>query len=280
MLQPLTNSKTAMRRKVTALFVVVLGITFSIFIIGSGEKDASSNAGIEPVGEDKRDFSLQFRSNKPLSFSPSLQKNSPANNLNLTDELAREYGSVVAQKSFGEGGLLGGLDSLADLDSESLRAAEKRFQAKAVAAFEVSHFTKKDIIVSSDNSTENQLSYLGSIGKTTNDNFGDFDKLITEMVNEWLVTQDPASFEKYVEIAVKQMDSLLSLRVPSRWQSIHLENLNLWQEKRIAYTALINAQEDPLRALIALKVAADLANKTLVLQNILEERFYELLEST
>ena len=72
-----------------------------------------------------------------------------------------------------------------------------------------------------------------------------------------------------MDIAGKEMSDLLALRVPTQLSAWHLQNLNLWEKKLVVYNAILDLNNDPLKATLAIQEINNVGQENEDLQNTL-----------
>jgi len=94
--------------------------------------------------------------------------------------------------------------------------------------------------------TVSENSYYAALGKILNDNYAEFEGAVTG-----------SSLEDFVGLgaaAGKVIEELYAVRVPENLIKIHLEELKLAIIFKTSFETIANANSDPLRALMALRV--------------------------
>lgn len=143
-------------------------------------------------------------------------------------------------------------------------------------AFE--YFSEKDIKISRDNSKENQIAYLLSVAKAMNKYKTSFKTDIFSAIENNFKKNDSSALERFTNNIPELIENLLILQPPKNFVALHFQLLNYWQKKLAYYEAIVNSQEDPLKAYIALDDLKNILQEGLDLSNVIIKQ-YQFLKS-
>ncbi|MEK7651177.1 MAG: hypothetical protein AAB377_01460 [Patescibacteria group bacterium] len=262
------------KRKIISAIILLSGLAFFLLIVNSTGKNQEFPAMVA-LNKNNSESGFDYRTDKNRDIIPSAISGtnmSPATD-NLTELLAKNISSgilTVNSKLVSEQGT----SSIALPSSNSLgNSIEQSIEQNM--KFPV--FGLKDIRIGSDNSPEAQLAYFNTIGEISKKNFGNFKTSIVTMLNNLIENNDSTALAKYARIANKQVADFLALKVPEQLSAWHLQNLNLWQKKFTAYSAMANLSSDPLKMIIAFKEVPNIVQETLNLDSVMKEKYLKLI---
>lgn len=257
-----------LNKKMVAVFIITVGVVLSVFIIIQKQKNMALEGFSNTANKDNPSF--QFESNEP-SFKVA-QNNDLSGPLpvletdNLTDYLIQLYSQEFFE---------GGPDTLS---SEGLTAL---LQETTIQPSALSRFSIDDISISTDDSTRNQIIYIETVGLFLYEHFKDFEnENILTALKSFFEKNDPSLFEFLISAIPPYINDLLTLNVPPSWKEIHVQMLNLWEEKLITYKAIVDLQEDPLRTILAVQQLPELLERDVEIQVILLQQGIELGATT
>ena len=163
-----------------------------------------------------------------------------------------------------------------DLNAPDVNFTEEKIQEQIVNGLTFDEFGLEDVRVSKDDSIKAQVAYMKSIDALLNKNFPGFKQNITDILEEFMQEGNSSSLDYLVAHIPGYIDGLLALETPPLWKVYHLQLLNLWQKKLVAYRAILSVEEDPLKSYIAVQEIPNIINEDVTLQAILIERYQEL----
>ncbi len=255
------------KAKIVALLILTSSLVVSLFILKTPAKNK-----VFPL-----DSSFQESDNPSLSFKSALkllnQKTNSENGSelsnNLTENLAAIYAGEIAKNIESSGSFNESSLNPDDFDLSQILQGQTDLLA-------IPKYGLKDIKISDDNSVKNQIVYLESIDALLKENFGGFHKNLTIAIDEFFNKKDPTSLNYLVEHIPGYLNGLLTHPVPSLWQTVHLQILNLWQKKLVVYRAILDFNADPLKAYAALQYIFPIAEEDINLQTVMIKRYEEL----
>lgn len=256
--------------------VIIFGsliIAVSIIIFNNPSRKESAAANLQ----EQNNPLLQFnRQNPTLTAEQKLAVAvSAAGSGNLTDAFAKLYfQEMVKQNPDNFQPDQKGLKLPTDISNLAL--PEDQVAQLTDQSFQIAPFEIKDIKTTNDNSTQAQLAYVKALQEINEKNFSRIENNIFDIANQWLFEQKKEPLQTIVKIIPGQIKDLLNLTVPSLWQEFHLQNLNLWQKKLVAYSALLGSEQDPLKSMMAMQQVSPLLKENLGLDKILQQKFIEL----
>ncbi|MGC9046606.1 MAG: hypothetical protein ACP5IC_00585 [Minisyncoccia bacterium] len=112
-------------------------------------------------------------------------------------------------------------------------------------------FTSNDIKTDPDISKNNQLKYIKSI-ITITQNAAVSMPTTRDAFSNLIENNDPSLIQKAINIISQEIDQTKNLSVPVNWSQFHIDLLNNWEHLIAIYTAVINKDSDPLKAVNAL----------------------------
>lgn len=254
------------KRKLISAAIILSGLAAFLVIVNLPDKDARKTAPANGPGQNMGSTGLQFQTNpeRNLFANPISGNQTSKDTNNLTDQLAQTLSQNILEMN---NGFSQGTSTIALPSSESLGNAVGQAAAGQNLQFRV--FTEKDIRVDSDNSPVAQLTYMGSLKDIANKNFGNFKTPIADILNNFFEKNDPSALAKYVDIAGKEVADLLALKVPQQLSVWHLQNINLWGKKLVVYKAILDLNNDPLKAAMAIQQVNGIGQENDNLQNVL-----------
>ena len=255
------------KRKIISAAIVLSGLILSLIILNLPDKSGQKTASVNGVGSgnDNSGFQYQVNKDRNLVTNPISADNGTPVTDNLTDTMTQNISQGIFQansdiSSNGTSSIkLPNSDSLGNMISQSI--ANQSLQSPT--------FSQKDILVSSDNSSSSQLAYVDAIGDITRKDFAGFTGNIVTFVNNFFNNNDPSGLSRYVDIAEKEVSDLLALRIPTQLSAWHLQNLNLWEKKLVVYNAILDLNNDPLKAALAIQEINNVGQENEDLQNTL-----------
>ena len=129
-----------------------------------------------------------------------------------------------------------------------------------------------------DDSKENQMTYLLSVAEAMNKYKTSFKTDIFSSIENNFKKNDPSALERFTNNIPELTENLLILQPPKNFVALHLQLLNYWQKKLAYYEAIVNSQEDPLKAYIALDDLKNILQEGLDLSNVIIKQ-YQFLKS-
>ena len=256
------------KRKIISAAIVLGGLVLFVVIINlpsgsDGQRSLSAGEGTARL-----DSGLQFQvnQNRNAITNPTSTSGNSENTDNLTDQVAQGLSQNILQMN---NGFDQGTSTIKLPSSDSLGNMIAGSAANQDLQFPV--FSQKDIRVLSNNTPEAQQIYLTVIRTMTQRNFGGFKTPIIDILNTFFEKGDSAPLAKYVDIAGKEVSDLLALKVPQQLSPWHLQNLNLWEKKIIVYKAILNLNDDPLKAALAIQQVNGIGQENENIQGVLND---------
>ncbi|MEX1014469.1 MAG: hypothetical protein WDZ80_04895 [Candidatus Paceibacterota bacterium] len=251
-----------------SLVILSIGVLASIFIINQ-DSNAVSKTTIE--SNNSSESSLSFLSNNNNERS-DLITSSP-NNLTAyenDDEVTNNLTDLLAN-SF-SGNIVSGEDPKS-IDIESF------IQERGLENYmEEAEFSLNDIIISSDDSKNNHLRYLERIREIAINNFSGFEGEALEMLQAHIERGDSEKIEKIVSLIPKFIDDMLLVKAPESMKEAHLTVINVWSKKLFIYKSILNMENDPLKAYLAMEHFIKVAEEDVAIQSTLLNYYEELTQ--
>ncbi|MEX0690017.1 MAG: hypothetical protein WD471_01665 [Candidatus Paceibacterota bacterium] len=244
------------------VLILSIGIISSFLIINK-EPSTNSEEGISYSDNEKQiDSNLDFTSKKK-EITPSMligdNKESSSSNENITNLLAQKFGVNVTN---GEG---------SDDIEKLLR--DEGFEDY----FNGIIFKEEDISVSNNDSEENKIEYLENVDSLLKETFKDLNKTADLIISDFLERGDSRSIELITTLIPKFLEDMIAIKVPPSLKEAHLKMLNVWGKKLASYRAILNIDEDPLKAYLALENFMNIAEEDIIIQSTLSNHYDELI---
>ncbi|MCP6720122.1 MAG: hypothetical protein KJI72_02220 [Patescibacteria group bacterium] len=262
--------------KIIAFTVILFGIGVSLLVTNSDSKPFGDFLTVSKFKENTNP-SLQFKS------TPQSQANifgvygglgggsENQGTDNLTELVAQAYAKELLKNvERGSGRVEERNLNIATPDLQQV------LQEKIVQDFDFPKFNLKDIRISGDNSSENQITYMEAIDSLLRENFSGFKKDINIALEEFFKENNPQTIHYLTSHISDYINGLLELETPPQWQEYHLQYTNLWYKKLLMYQAVLNIQTDPLKTYVVIQTLPEIIQEDLDLQSILIQRYEEL----
>jgi hypothetical protein len=262
-----------MKRKILAFIIIAVGIGGSVLIIGRNVKPQENydQARLLPnleSGDPRLGYGTTERELRPI-YQPPAGSQTQSKTTNLTRALTKTFTQEIQKRNPNQ-------ISSDTLTLPSQLIFERLFTEQLDQEFEISQFSLADIKISEDRSPAKKTLYLSEFQKITEKNFGAFNKDIITTINNFIKKGNPSLLQEYVSIASRQVDDFYQLETPYDWRLLHLQILNSWLKKKTIFGAILNLQEDPIKAVIAIEQLGNLIEEIQVLHNTLEQEAEKL----
>ena len=250
-----------------ASIIILAGLVVSVLIVNS-QGDKIDERGVSAIITNTNDNpSFQFESGvlKPkTATTPAVLELDKKSSDNLTELLSQTFTENLLVS-----------DQTSPLTEESVA---QLLQEEVLQSLNYPLFYIKDIIVSINNSTENQIAYIESVDALLWKHFSKFENKgsITALA-AFFQRNDPQLLNYLISATPSYLNDLLELEVPALWQESHIQMLNLWQEKLAIYQAVNNFQTDPLKAYVALQQLPSAIQKEQDIQLVINQFYEELI---
>jgi|GEM_PF-2592427 len=263
-----------MRKRKAISAAIVLGglVLFAVIInlpAGNGVQKPP-NGGGDTAGLDSG-LQFQVNQNRNTVTNPTPTDVKQGSTDNLTDQLAQALSQNVLQIN---NGFNQGTSTITLPSSDSLGNAIGQAASDQKLQFRI--FSEKDIRINSDNSFAAQIAYLESLKNISDKNFGKFKTPIVDILSNFFDKNDSALLAKYVGIAQNEINDLLAIKVPAQLSAWHLQNINLWEKKSVVYKAILDLNDDPLKAALAIQQVNGIGQENDNLQNVLNSYLKKL----
>lgn len=242
-----------MTRKTVALLVLGGGIISVLFITNIG--GSSLNEGVLSLSTPKT-------SNPSFSFERTDSLLEGESDINLTDLVVQRYGQEILKLN-----PPGGNGSGLYVPNEA--ALAKLIEAKAGDDFVFARiFTSRDFKTETENGDAAVQNYLEALGEVPEESEQlEFLPAIAATVTDG----NQRMLETYAGAVEKYVHHLLTITIPYDWISFHTRYANVWNKRAELARAILAMEEDPLRAIIALKAVPKTAEEELELLAILNK---------
>ncbi|MDO8470186.1 MAG: hypothetical protein Q7S84_04220 [bacterium] len=177
---------------------------------------------------------------------------------NLTDQLTASYVNQVT--ALGERGIANG--KLAAPNQQQIELVLAQNISTSLTAPKIA---ERDLSQSAGGAAD-EVRYFNELGAVTSRIFGESPVTVFDALREYQEGGDAGSFQKLASIAELASQELRVVAVPPRYLALHMELANLWEKKRVAYTAIVETASDPLKAYLAVQTLPELTTKTDELQ--------------
>lgn len=262
------------RRKIIAAIVLLCGVALFFAIIGGS---SSSNGPLVLAkaggGSGSLDYTSSGITNTPSSSNSGTTANGASGN--MTDSLISGYAQNILQMNNGfSGASATGSNSV---NFPSVDATSQIISQAINQQIPYRTYNARDLNISNDNSTANQLSYIAAMTAVTQKDFGSFNASMDEMISNAVMKSDPTELERYIQIANNELADLLALSVPSSLANWHLSNIDLWSEKIAVFSAIADYGSDPVKAVVGLNQVSEIINKDDSLTATIQNKYRSLL---
>jgi len=254
--------------------IIITGIAVSILIIGILDNGGNTHVSEASLGSTSAnpDIFFQFESNNRDTDSIVLSTSTPADyseqmreNGNLTDKLANTYAAYL----------------MTNEDSPILPKEIGEAMAKEINK-PLSHnlFSIDDILTIENNSQEKKLAYLELLDELLWKHFGKFKNENTHTaIKEMFENDNPSVLEGIMKAAPDYIGDMLTIEAPSEWKEIHLQLVNVWKKKLSLYKAILDYNNDPLRAYLAIQELPSVVYEDAELNRIIRT-YHEAIKSS
>jgi hypothetical protein len=257
------------KRKIISAAVLLGGLALFLIILNLPGKNGSDSPSASASNGDTYDSGFEYKAdqNRNSVTNPEQTADGLSTGDNLTENLADSFsGGIfdangeISQDQENPQVALPNSDAVGNAISQSLNQT-----------LQFPIFSEKDLRIVSDDSENTRTAYLESLGKVSGENFNGLKTPISSILNEFFEKNDSSKLSKYVAIAENQITDLLALKVPRRFSAWHLQNLNLWEKKLVVYKAILGMNDDPLKAIIAMKEVNNVLQENDNLQKVITD---------
>ncbi|MDI6820608.1 MAG: hypothetical protein QMD65_00305 [Patescibacteria group bacterium] len=261
-------------KKSAAVIIIITSIFASVFIIFSSQ--TPQEKGFLKISANLNDANpyLNFKAltNNGLTEAAKKTENKVLTD-NLTDQLINNYGYEILKRNPSGPLNRGGGQSLT-MPSQNL--LQKLLEDKLTQNLKIDFYEIKDLKIGNDNSLKAVRAYLEVLNSVNKKNLLVIKKSPFAMFNDFFRKKNPDQLYQYLGFLSSYTTDLLKISVPSSWQAFHLELLNLEQKKITIYQTLVNAEQDPVKALIAAQEIEKIDQEELDLATVLQEKLKDL----
>jgi len=205
-----------------------------------------------------------------LSDLPSQKSIFGTPSTNLTNEIISEYTAKILKDNQKGSGTS---DSISVPNEDSLNQI---IRDRFVYGISVKYFDEKDLKILQITSQYASLSYLKSILEIYKNNTDkNQDNGFIPSVAEYVNTKNSQKLHSYISSVSEQIDNLLKIATPTNWKEFHLKLINAWQKRLALGTAIIQSEDDPIKAAVAVQEIPNSIDEennltSLLLQNLKE----------
>jgi len=231
-------------RSFVAFIILALGIGGSFWIARSRE-DTSNFASIMSVADSAKNLN-QFAvlENLPSKTSPF----GDGSQINLTNDVVSKYTAEILKNN------KKGIGKNSQLAIPNEDALNKIMRDQFADGIPIRYFESKDIKTSGDNSKDAVLAYLKNIQNVYQNNINSKNNIgFLPAIAEYVSNQNSDKLQTYLSLVSKQIDGLLSATAPSDLLDIHLRIVNAWQKRLALGTAILQSDDDPMKAAVAIQ---------------------------
>ena len=248
-------------KKSIAFLIVAAGLGTAVFVAKNDSRNGVPSISTFLGKEIKPGLQFESAKTQSVTIGGASGINNPQRTGNLTEAVVQNYFGEFVKN---------------DLNAPDVNFTEEKIQEQIVNGLTFDEFGLEDFRVSKDDSIKAQVAYMKSIDALLNKNFPGFKQNITDILEEFMQEGNSSSLDYLVAHIPGYIDGLLALETPPLWKVYHLQLLNLWQKKLVAYRAILSVEEDPLKSYIAVQEIPNIINEDVTLQAILIERYQEL----
>ncbi|HDY73244.1 MAG TPA: hypothetical protein ENH86_01575 [Candidatus Jorgensenbacteria bacterium] len=255
------------KRKIAAFVILLAGLAASVFIITpqKSKVDERNASVVAARANDNPSFQFESGDLRPktakVSITPELNEESSDNltellTLSFTNSLLESGGEVI-------------------LSEEGVTQALQEATARPL---DYPQFTTKDVVVSLDDSIENQIAYIKSLDTLLWEHFSEFEGENTvTALDAFFQEGDSRLLDSLINTIPAYLDDLLELETPGIWKELHVQVLNLWQEKLAIYQGVLSFKSDPAKTYVSLQLLPIAIQKEQDIQSIMNQFYEELL---
>lgn len=257
-----------------ALSILLSSIAVSLFLTLGSQSSSPSRPFIQASASlDSTNPSFMFDAQSPQEpgVTTQIEKSEPSKN--LTDNIITNYGHEIAKRNPSGPRVVNGEQKIA---LPPQRTLEELLATELNQNLKIDLYDLKDIRISRDASDNYIRTYLKSISTATENIFGKFTKTPFALLDELLRKKNPEPLYQYVTLLSRYSGDLLTLDAPPSWKTFHLEFINLQQEKIAVYQSLLEVDQDPVKAMVAINQIEKLDEKDQNLATVLNEQLKSL----
>lgn len=266
--------KRYLKIKTFIAVVVLIGGVWSAWQIGAAQNKKNNQVSIKAEVVDGNDSNLDFETTSSLAVGlPTIagSETDPQSD-NLTDNLAQLYTQQIINRN--AAGPTTDSNGQSQITVPSENVFDDLLQQNLGQTVQYKEFTLDDLIVSADNSSKNQISYIQALNSITQKNLGNAN--IFAALDKLLNQNDPSVMQNQMTAVSNQISDVLQIPIPSLWQQFDLEALNLWQKTATIYQAFLGINNDPLKTYLVLNDFQNVLQETQSLNTVLTNRYQDL----
>ena len=211
-----------------------------------------------------------FEPQSQLSENSSTENNQNSDNIsdNLTAILAQKIVENNPEGPIQQNGQTGinvpnATTATQDLLEEALANSDFTFDIPVI---------EENLKISQNNSLAAQTEYLKNIKQITDRNFSNFKKTDSDILSDVFEKNDFSSAQRATEIYKSLANDYYNLSVPSLWLDFHENAITHFQKAAAVYQAILDYNNDPLKAYIAAESISQLETSAKEIQTLLEEK--------
>ncbi len=267
------------RQGIISTMILLGGVALFFIIIGSSAPNNTPLVMARAGGGNGSGLDYTIGTNRGFNITPASNNSSTAitPTTNLTDGLIQNYAQNVLQMNNGFAQATPHATNTISLPS--VNSLSNQIASSLNQSLPSKTYTTRDLTVSADNSTSSQLAYIQALIKLNQKNFQNLQIPINVILENFFANHDDTQLALYVHAAENQVNDLLALPVPEQLAAWHLENINLWAKKLSAYSAILNTNNDPVMATVALKALPEILNENLTLDALIQKQWAMLISS-
>jgi len=259
-------------KKIISFSIIAAGTIVSIFILNLSDKNPEEKLKLS-ISTNQKSSNLDFNSAALTNNAINSLNNSEQElfNDNFTDKMAQLYLRQIVDDNKGELKQIDGKNALLATPIDEI--INKNPIDESIYKIQYKIFTAKEIIINDNNSKEAQLFFLNTLKSIQEKNLSKIKIKLLEMTQDFFQRKNTEKLEQYVQAGQKITIELLKTPTPSQWANVHLQNLNLWQKKITTLKALLDYENDPIKAIVALNELPQLIEETGSLEQMAAEKF-------
>lgn len=239
-------------RKKLAVGILLLGIGVSLFLFFRGTKGNSSALAVfdDSTKDDSRFADIGSTIDPTDITNPKL---------NITEEVAKEYGKRILQMNeAGQGTttpiVVPGQDELTSIigDQVSREIPSPTYE-------------DKDIKIIKETTKENIITYFQLVSAANKKNITPIRGSYLSALSTFVTDKNSDLIQKHMDAISQEVTDLLAIPVPENLKAFHLEFINLWQRRLTLATVIYESSDDPLKTVIALEEVSKLTDREQIL---------------
>jgi hypothetical protein len=226
-------------KKILALLIIIAGGILASFIIFSPQDDRQTGIFTETGSDEGTRFGF---GGLKQPASGAARDNSRDN---LTESFTQEYLEEFIKSNPDGPQLINDIPQIAVPTEETFQALLGNYFR---STFQWEEVTEKDIKVSAE---ADSFVYLESMREIIDEKTQSIEEEIIAL-SDFLENGRDGSLRRVTEKLHSQLREILAIAAPADYQETHLQVANFFQKQIAIYSAVLGAEEDPVKAVLAI----------------------------